>query len=462
MRILGMAKKKMTALDVKRAKHPGGKTSHHVVAVGGDARGLYLQISAAGSKSWILRMRVNGKDRTEGLGPFPDISLADAQELALARRNEIKRALQAGRDPNAEWAEAKEARRAEAKAATFMTFREAVEAFCDPESGQLSELSNAKHRAQWPQTLMTYAVGEEATTRRSPRNRANPKGIGKDGLGDKLVADLTKHDIARVLEPIWHEIPETARRVRARIEAVIRWADGKEERDRANPAQWSDLKHHGNLAIRRGQKRKALVKQKAHHPALQVRHAREWFTDLRRSPSISARALEFTALTACRSQEVRGAQWAEFDGLDGDDPVWTVPGERMKMGQPHRVPLPAQAVELLRALPRHQGTELVFVAPRGGQLGDMALSKLMKDRHRKAENGSAWIDADNGKPATPHGLRATFRTWVQEETDHPREIAEAALAHVSGDEVERAYARGDALERRRALMQAWADYLSEG
>ncbi|WP_255330557.1 tyrosine-type recombinase/integrase [Paracoccus albicereus] len=454
----------MNALAVKRAEHDGSK-GHRLIAVGGDAKGLYLQITASGSKSWILRVVVTGKRREFGLGAYPEIGLADAQELAMTQRNELKRAVMAGRDPMAEREALREAVRAEKAAATapkLITFREAVRAFCSKDAGQLDGLSNAKHQAQWESTLMVYAVGESDPRRRAPRNRTNRKGIGADGLADIPVAEITKHDIARVLEPIWNDIPETARRVRARIEAVIRWADGKEERDRANPAQWSDLKHHGAFATRRGHKQKALVRQKAHHPALQVKDAQAWFTDVHNRPSISARALEFAALTACRSQEVRGARWGEFEGLDGDAPIWTVPGERMKMGEPHRVPLSDAALAVLRTVPRHHGTDLVFVAPRGGALGDMALSKTMKDRHavQVTLDGVGWIDKDNGRIATPHGLRATFRTWVQDETSFPRELAEAALAHVSGDEVERSYARGDALARRRELMNAWADFLS--
>ncbi|WP_339819281.1 integrase arm-type DNA-binding domain-containing protein [uncultured Paracoccus sp.] len=459
-----MAKSKLTALNVKRAQHDG-RAGHRMMAVGGDHKGLYLQVTARHSKSWILRIVVNGKRREIGLGAFPEIGLADAQELAITQRNEIKRAAKDGRDPVAERHAQKVAARAEriaTNAPKLMTFADAVKAFCHRDAGQLDGLSNAKHRAQWESTLMVYAVGEIDAGRKSPRNRENPKGIGADGIGAIAVADLTKHDIARILEPIWHEIPETARRVRSRIEAVIRWADGKEGRDRANPAQWSDLKHHGNLTVRRGQKQKALAAQKSHHPALHFYDAPEWFADLKRRPSVSARALQFVVLTACRSQEVRGARWSELSDLDGRNPIWTVPGDRMKMGQPHRVPLSRQAVAMIKAMPRHLGSDFVFVAPRGGPLGDMALSKMMKDQSaaRQAACGAGWIDKANGRVATPHGLRSTFRTWVQEDTEFPREVAESALAHLSGDAVERAYARGDALARRRDMMQAWADYLT--
>lgn len=459
-----MAKGDLDALGVKRAKHDGRKGPVQISA--GGCKGLYLQISPSGAKSWILRVTLGGKRREIGLGACPAISLADARERGLATHNEIDRAGRAGRDWWAERQEAKVAKRAEVaatvEAAKLMTFREAVRAFCSAASGQLDELTNAKHKAQWESTLLVYAAGEKEPGRAAPRNRKNPEGIGKDGIGEKPVADLTKHDIARILEPIWKTKRETARRVRSRIEAVIRWADGKENRDRANPAQWSDLKHLGAFTVRRGMKQKAIAQQKKHHPALQVEHAQEWFADLRSRPSISARALEFVAFTACRSQEVRGARWSEIKGLNGPAPVWTVPAERMKMGQPHRVPLSAQAVALLRALPRHQGTELIFVAPRGGQLGDMALSKTMKDRHAaQVKAGRAgWLDKHNGKIATPHGLRATFRTWVQDRAAFPGELAEAALAHVAGNSVEQAYKRGDALDPRRPLMQAWADYLT--
>lgn len=460
---LAVAKAAISDKALKALKHEGGK-GNRTVAVG-ECKGLYLQISPTNSKSWILRMVVSGKRREIGLGPYPDIPLSEARELGLAKRNEFARAVRDGRDPIAERQAQREAAREVVKAASapaLMTFREAVRTFCGKESGQLDGLTNAKHKAQWESTLLVYAAGETKPARQAPRNRKHPDGIGKDGIGEIVVADLTKHDIARVLEPIWKTRRETARRVRSRIEAVIRFADGKEQRDRANPAQWSDLKHLGAFGERKGVKAKKKERRKAHHPALQVAHAPEWFADLRSRPSISARTLEFLALTAVRSQEVRGARWSEFTALNKSKPVWTIPAERMKMGDPHRVPLSRQAVALLRALPRHQGTDLVFVAPRGGPLGDMALSKTMKDRHaaQVAAGRPGWLDEKNGKIATPHGLRETFRTWVQEHTTHPRELAEAVLAHQSGDETERAYARGDALARRRTLMQEWADYLT--
>ena len=236
----------------KLAERPEGKTGNLVIAVGGDrCEGLSIQVASDGRKSWILRaVFPDGKRREMGLGTYPHpVGLADARDKA----REARKAISEGRDPIAERKAARDAARAvkaEADGPKLMTFREAVEKFCGPKSGELDGLSNKKHKAQWESTLLVYAVGETEPDRKKPRNRKHPEGIGDRGLGDMLVADITKHDVAGVLGKIWKTKHETARRVRARIEAVIRWADGEEKRDRANPAQWSDLKHLGALTIR--------------------------------------------------------------------------------------------------------------------------------------------------------------------------------------------------------------------
>ncbi|WP_241648359.1 tyrosine-type recombinase/integrase [Paenirhodobacter populi] len=428
--------KALTDKAVKALRHPGDKDGHAVFAVGGDGcEGLSLQVSKAGGKSWILRATINGKRREIGLGTYPEpITLADAREQA----RELKRQIAAGRDPIAERQAARQPpANAEPVKPRSMTFRTAVSKFLA--SGQLDLLQNRKHAAQWGSTLYAYAVPT---------------------LGVLTVEQIDKHSVADALAPIWWKIPETARRVRGRIETVIRFADGLEKRDRANPARWKDnLDDHGALTRpgeKRDKKRKA---SKKHHPALPVDDAPAWFTDLRGRDGVSVRALEFLALMAARSGEVRGALWSEIDLKAA---VWTVPGERMKMDEEHRVPLSPAAVALLEALPRMAGSELVFTAPRGGELSDMALSVLMRKMHaREVKAGrTGWLDARSKRIATPHGMRACFRTWVQDRTAFPREIAEAALAHKSGDDTENAYARGDYFERRRQMMGAWADYLT--
>lgn len=437
----------------------GDKKGNLTIAVGGDGcEGLLLQIAPDGRTSWILRaVFPNGKRREMGLGKYPDpVGLSDAREAARAARKLIHQ----GIDPIDERTAKRDAKRDTTATSTAkgMTFAEAVDGFV--RAGQLEELKNTKHKAQWETTLMTYAVGVAKENRKAPRGRLAPEGIGKNGIGDKLVADLTKHDIAAILEPIWTTIPETAKRLRGRIEAVIRWADGQENRDRDNPARWVDLKHNGRLH-RRGTKKLLVVS----HPALAAQDAPAWFADLRTRPSISARALEFLALTAVRSIELRGALWSEISPLDGDEPIWTIPGERMKKKKLHIVPLSQQAVELLRDLPRHQGNKLVFAAPRGGMLSAAALEKLLKERHaaQVAQGGRGWLDESTAKIATPHGLRATFRTWAQDgdrEMRWPWHVAEAVLAHKIGGATQRAYARSTYLKERRGLMQEWADYLT--
>lgn len=439
---------------VKALKHDGSK-GNRLFAVGG-CKGLNVQVSPTGAKSWIMRVMVLGKRREIGLGAYPETTLAEARERGITMRNEFDRAVRAGRDPIAERQIQKAAARPTKtqRGPRMMTFHDAVVGFI--QSGKLDKLQNAKHRAQWEMTLLTYAVGKAQLGRTAPRGRQLPQGIGANGIGDKLVSDLTKHDIARVLEPIWTTIPETARRLRGRIETVIRWADGKEDRDRENPARWADLKYNGRLHEIGG---KAAQEKR---PALNELDAPLWFADLRERPGISARALEFLALTAVRSIEARGAVWGEFSDLDGTEPSWVIPAARMKTKKLHVVPLSAQAVTLLRKLPRHHGNELVFVSPRGKMLTPDALGKMIELRHAAelAAGRSGWIDPDSGKVATPHGLRATFRTWTQGQLHWPWHVAEAALAHKISGPTQLSYARSSYLVERRALMQEWADYLT--
>ncbi len=192
---------------------------------------------------------------------------------------------------------------------------------------------------------------------------------------------------------------------------------------------------------------------------MQIDDAPLWLEDLRKRGGFSNRALEFAALTASRSQEVRGARW---DEIDLDNALWTIPSSRMKMNREHRVPLSGDVMTLLRALPRLEGSSLVFPAARGGQLSDMALSAAMKRLHaaKKAQDGAGYIDRISKRPAVPHGLRSTFRDWIAERTHFPGDMAEVALAHKVGNAVEAAYRRGDMVEKRRLMMNSWADYLT--
>jgi integrase len=381
----------LTALQVKRLSADG----FH--AVGGVA-GLHLQIRG-GSRSWILRAKVGDRRRDIGLGGFPDVSLADARDRARVARAKIAE----GIDP------VEHRRAARAALSAVLTFDEAARRLIEAKS---HEWKNPKHRDQWKSTLDTYA---------------SPK------IGRKDVAKIELPDVVDVLTPIWTTKTETASRLRGRIESVLAWATVSGYRTGENPARWK-----GNLDHVLAKPGK--VHKVKHHAALPLSALPAFMDDLRARDGVAARALEFVVLTATRSQEVRGARWPE---VDLDSATWTIPAERMKAGKEHKVPLSEQALALLRALPRFTESDLVFPAPRGGVLSDMALSAVM--RRMKVD-------------AVPHGFRSTFRDWAAERTNYPRDVAEMALAHTIGDKVEAAYRRGDLFTKRTQMMADWARF----
>lgn len=406
--------KELSALEVKRLKEPG----FHSV---GGVPGLHLRINDGGGRSWILRAVTNGKRRDIGLGGFPDVSLAAARESARIMRESIK----GGVDPVIERAEDRK-KQAEQKAQS-VTFGDVVTMFLV--SGKLDGLQNAKHRAQWGSTLNTYAVPL---------------------IGTKSIQDIDVKDVMSVLSPIWTSIPETADRLRARIEAVFAWAIANGHRSRGNPAIWK-----GNLK----DLLPAHSKLEKPRPAISLQDAHAWFSVLRTREGLAAKALEFLTLTAARSSEVRFATW---DEIHTDQSIWIVPAERMKMRREHRVPLSKAAVDLLNALPRMQGTNLIFPGLKNAAMSDATLLAVMKRMHALSvkEDGKGWIDPVQGVPAVPHGLRSTFRDWVAEKTIFASDMAEVALAHRVGSAVERAYRRGDMVEKRREMMEAWAAFLT--
>jgi integrase len=389
-----------------------------------DGGGLYLQVSKWGTKSWVFKFTANGRTRGMGLGPFYDNSNEAAKAgLATARDDaaRLRLLVRAGRDP----IEDRNAWRsqASAEARNAMTFNEAVERCLTKKEG---EFRNDKHRDQWRSTLTNYA---------------GPI------LGDMDIAHITMQDVLRVLEPIWATKTATASRLRGRIEAVLSWATVAGFRSGDNPARWN-----GNL--KELLPKPSAVAAKDNQPALSLVDLPVWFTELRKREGIAARALEFLTLCAARSGEIRGATWNEIDMEAG---LWIIPANRMKAKREHRVPLTPEALALLKALPKLAGCDYVFFAPRGGALSDMALSAVMRRMH-KAETTAkrkGWVDPRSGRAGVPHGLRSTFRDWAAE-TGVARDMAEIALAHTVGSEVERAYRRSDMLERRRALMSAWA------
>ena len=410
----------LSALDVKRLVHPGGKGTA-LRSVGG-VPGLHLQIAASGGRSWILRIMVGKLRRDVGLGGFPAVTLAQAREKARETRTKIE----SGLDP----VEARKATKAALAAAQRrgLTFDAALKTYLET---KLEGFRNAKHRQQWENTLATYA---------SPQ------------LGKLLVQDIETQDILRVLKPIWSDKTVTATRVRGRIEAVLSWATVSGHRTGDNPARWA-----GNLKELLPAPSK--LADEEHHPAIQVDEAARWFEALRAREGMGARALEFLAMTGLRSGEIRGARWDEIDLKAG---LWIVPAARMKMKVEHRVPLPPVALALLNALPKMESNPLVFPALRGGELSDMTLSAVMRRMHEAdiAADGPGFLDRASKRPAVPHGLRSTFRDWVAERTTFPADMAEVALAHKISNAVEAAYRRGDMIEKRRTMMAAWVGFLS--
>jgi integrase len=395
--VVGMPKmaEEKTAVWCRKISKPG------LHAVGG-VSGLLLRVADTGAKYWVMRVRVKatGKRRDIGIGPFPEIGLAQARD----RARELKEQIRAGVDPVAEKARAMAEQRAEV--AKLVTFDEAVKRMLADREAEWS----AKHRQQWRNTLETYA---------------GPV------IGDLPVAAIELAHVLEVLRPIWSEKTETASRVRGRIEAVLDWARVHGYRSGENPARWK-----GNLdAVLPKPGKIATV---VHHPALPWREMPGFMAELRKREGMGARALEFVILTAARSGEVRGATW---DEIDLERRLWTIPAARMKAGREHVVPLSDAAVAMLKALGKPPKGGLVFPAAKGGKLSDMTLSAVL----RRMDAG-----------CVPHGFRSSFRDWAAEATGYPAEIAEMALAHNVGNAVERAYRRGDMLEKRRRLMDDWA------
>lgn len=359
-----------------------------------DGRGLMLLVKASGARSWVLRYQLDGRRRDMGLGPHPDVTLAAAREKALNAR----RKLAEGIDPLA------------VRTARATTFREAA---ADLIESKRPGWRNAKHAAQWSATLEAYAFPM---------------------LGPRDVKAIETPDVLAVLRPIWTQKPETASRVRQRIEAVLDFASAQGLRSGLNPARWRG--HLQNLLAKPSQ-----VRRVRHHAALDWRNLPAFMAELLARESISARALAFLILTAARSGEVRGMRWAE---VHHQASVWIVPAHRMKAAKEHRVPLTEAALALLGELAAPEA--LVFPSPfePSKPLSDMALTAVLK----KMDHADI----------TAHGFRSSFRDWAGETTSFPREVIEAALAHRLKDKAEAAYARGDLFNKRRELMAAWGKY----
>ena len=369
-------------------------------AVGG-VPGLNLRVQEGGTRSWVMRYVVDGKRYQMGLGSFPEIGLAEAREKARS----IRQLCSEGHHP-LKHRKAVASQRA-AEQAKLKTFKESAVSYIETHG---HTWKNAKHRAQWESTLENYVYPV---------------------MGELLVQDIGQVHVLKVLEPIWRSKNETAARIRGRIELVLDFAKASGHRVGDNPAAW---KGHLDKLLPQPSK----VKQVTHQRALHFKEMPAFVAKLSEVEGVSARALEFLVLCAARSGEVRGAVWSE---IDFDQKIWTIPGQRMKAGVEHRVPLSKKALELLKAVPRLSGCQFVFPGRKRQALSDMSLLLVMRRMN---------VDA------VPHGFRSTFRDWAGEVTDFPREVAEAALAHTLTNKTEAAYRRGDALEKRRLMMEAWA------
>ena len=375
-----------------------------------DGRGLYLQVKNGG-RSWVLRYMLGGKARHMGLGPYPDVSLADARREAEGCR----RLLREGTDPIETRRQLRQAARLDA--ARSMTFEDCAKRHIDAHKVRWR---NVKHAAQWVSTLNTYAYPV---------------------FGSLPIQSIDTGLVTKALDPIWREKPETATRLRQRIEAVLDWATAHGYRSGDNPARWRG--HLDKLLPKRSK-----VRAVKHHEAMPYVELPEFFAELSKRDTVSAKALAFTILTAARSGETRGATLGE---IDYDAAIWTVLGSRSKSGREHRVPLTDEALAILRGLQHVEDDKeaLLFPNTRGRSLSDTAMRKYLQE--------------DMGRPGlTVHGFRSTFRDWVAERTGFPREVAEAALAHVLRDQTEAAYQRGDMLDRRRKLMEAWEKFCTSG
>lgn len=412
--------KPLTDIQVRRINRIGWH------AVGGVA-GLLLQVrkpSKEGAqipRSWILRVKVGDQRQPIGLGSYPQVSLAEAREMAK------KLVIEAKQGVNLKQKKRSERSALLSAAAKNKTFKECAETYIE---ARCSEHTSEKHRKQWPSTLEAYAYPM---------------------IGNMLVADISVSHIKTVLEQetcstdgqqgkFWYVKTATAKRLLGRIKTILDFATVNEYRTGFNPAQWK-----GYLSTQLPSPQK--IQNIEHHPAVPYQMIGDFVSKLRKNQSISAKALEFLILTAVRSGSVRQATWSE---IDFDAKLWIIPAEHTKSKKEHRVPLQPNAIKLLKSLPIFEGSSIVFPSRTGKSLSDMALSELMRGMR---ERGELTVDA------VPHGFRSTFRDWSAERTSYPEEIRKAVSGHSAGDAVKEAYERTDLLDKRRQLMLEWARFI---
>lgn len=397
-RAYSTARDRLKSLEVARINEPG---VYH------DGAGLYLQVSPAGTKSWLFRYRLHGRTREMGLGSFQDFSLAEARERARLQRQLVADKI----DPIDQRDE--KAKQAHKVIAQGISFEECAR---DYHAQEADHWKNEKHRNQWINTLRDYVF---------------------EKYGRRKVHTIGKSEVLDMLRPIWKTKPETASRVRQRIKTVLEWASAKDLYPDYPYSMWTDI------AKVLGANRRE--KERKHHSACPYEQVNTVISKVRASDSqdIVKLAFEFTVLTAARSGETRGATWSE---IKWGDRLWVIPGERMKAHKEHRVPLSDRCIEILKEAQKLTGdAPLIFCHPKKEkQFSDAIFTSLL---HKGLD-----------LPYTMHGFRSSFRDWGSEKTVHQREMLEVSLAHLPGDQTEKAYWRGDMIERRRQLMEDWAGY----
>ena len=389
---------RLSATKVSKTKVPGWYP---------DGLGLYLQVSKSGSKSFVYRYEINGKERRHGLGSYPTHSLETARNDAETCRKLRKQ----GHDPIEH--KKQQARARALEASKSMTFKECALAYI--ESHKIS-WTNPKNERYWRSTLETYAYPV---------------------IGHLSVQDITITHVLKIIEPMWLDMTDTAYKVRQRMENIMDWATVREYREGANPARWRG--HLDKVLLERKK-----VKKAKHFSSMPYQDVPAYFTELRRVDTISAKALAFLILTATRNVEARESLWSEID-IDAEN--WTIPEYRMKSDKLHRIPLSKEALKILDEIKDYDSDVLFVGAKKGMSISESAFRKALTNTH---------------PDITVHGFRSSFRVWCAEMTSYPREIAECALAHSIGSKTEKAYQRGDLLEKRRRLMKAWSDYCLNG
>lgn len=379
----------------------------------GDGGNLWFVVGKNLRAKWVLRYAVAGTRREMGLGPYPQVGLKDARTQAMARLNEVRQ----GKDPIAD-------RAAKAVISKVPTFGECADRYIE---NQRAGWRNPKHAQQWTNTIQQYC----------------------GPILNKPVDKVTQDDVLGVLLPIWLEINETASRLRGRIEKVLGFAIAAKLRTDGNPATYKGSLEYLLPKVKRTTK---------HHPSLPWREMHRFWTDLKAQQGVAKNALAFLILTAARSGEVREMVWGE---VDFENATWTVPGTRMKLGVTHTVPLSSTALEILHAQKRGGPDDYVFSLRRDTPLSDMTLAAVIKRMNKKKElsEEKGYLDPD-GREASPHGFRSSFRMWTAEESNFSRDVAEFALAHKLPDEVEAAYQRGTQFVKRIDMMNAWTAFVT--